>query len=1003
MAANRWGTILGWIALAFGLAPAAAVAAPGAATTGWVTNGPVHAMATDDAGRTYIGGSFTYVGPRLGSAIALTASGDQPAAGFPDVNGQVLAIADDGAGGWFLGGTFTAVGGIARNRLAHIRADRTLDPAWDPGADNTVRTLVRAGAALYAGGDFISAGGRPGTRVVKLATTGTGAGDPAFSLSSGPVRALALSGSGLYVGTTTTLVKADAATGVVDATWNPAPSTGVNALATGPDGLYVGGAFTTIGGQSRNGLAKLSLTGTGAADPAWNPDVSDGPGVQALALAGDDLYVGGGFAHVGGQAHYGAAKVASSGTGAVSAWNPGVGPVAAIAVTSAGVYLGGEVYAPAANARYLVRVAPDGTAAADHWTPNPNAAVTALAAAGDDVLAGGSFTSAGAGMRSRAGLSRLLPDGRLDTTFDPPSQPGSEVKALALDGGTLYVAGSLGLDGGPPVGLRRFSTATGALDPAWTPTTDVAAEPQALALSGDSVFAGTGLSSDALLKFSTSGSGARDTTWDPDADGHVYALAASGTDLYVAGSFGVLGNGIDGVYRDVVKLSTTGTGALDAAWDPQTFAVFTMALVGDDLYLGGAFPPIGGAHNARLAKVSASGTGAVDTAWEPQPDDDVTALAVSGGDLYVGGTFTRLGVASHARIAKVPLNGTGAPDPAFTFSASDEVDAITASPDRLVIGGAFTSTGSLSTQGVALFDFSAPSVDLSVPADGGRYRIGQDVRAAYGCTDPGGTDTIASCDGTVPAGAAIDTSTPGAHSFTVDTADTSGNAATKTVSYWVDDTVPTIAFGALPGGATYTIGERATITYSCDDAAGAQDIATCAGPIPSGGLLDTSTAGAFTFSVTATDRVGNTATARVSYSVWPPNLKPKPTPTPTPKLTLSALKLSPSAFRAEPRGAATGKPTAAARKLKRGTRVQFTLSAAARTTFTVIRPKKGKVKAKTLGTFTVAGTAKINRFILRGRIAGKTLKPGKYQLRAQAKDTKGTKSAIVVTSFTIKR
>ena len=138
----------------------------------------------------------------------------------------------------------------------------------------------------------------------------------------------------------------------------------------------------------------------------------------------------------------------------------------------------------------------------------------------------------------------------------------------------------------------------------------------------------------------------------------------------------LLGNGIDGVYRDVVKLSTTGTGALDAAWDPQASPVFAMALAGDDLYLGGSFP-YQGTLNRRLAKVSASGTGAADAAWHPVLDGSVTALAVSGGDLYVGGAFTTINNAAHARIAKLPLGGSGAPDPAFTFSASDEVDAIT--------------------------------------------------------------------------------------------------------------------------------------------------------------------------------------------------------------------------------------------------------------------------------------------------------------------------------------
>ena len=82
-------------------------------------------------------------------------------------------------------------------------------------------------------------------------------------------------------------------------------------------------------------------------------------------------------------------------------------------------------------------------------------------------------------------------------------------------------------------------------------------------------------------------------------------------------------------------------------------------------------------------------------------------------------------------------------------------------------------------------DRTAPTIMLIAPADGGVYTLGEAVLAEYACEDqPGGSD-VATCDGTVASGAAIDTSSVGTHSFEVKTSDHAGNTATTAVSYSV--------------------------------------------------------------------------------------------------------------------------------------------------------------------------------------------------------------------------
>ncbi|MFF4098639.1 IPT/TIG domain-containing protein [Streptomyces sp. NPDC001903] len=79
-------------------------------------------------------------------------------------------------------------------------------------------------------------------------------------------------------------------------------------------------------------------------------------------------------------------------------------------------------------------------------------------------------------------------------------------------------------------------------------------------------------------------------------------------------------------------------------------------------------------------------------------------------------------------------------------------------------------------------DTVAPAITIVRPV-AGTYLYRQAVTASYACTDA--TSGPASCVGTVPNGAAIDTSTLGSHVFTVNAKDVATNPATKSVTYTV--------------------------------------------------------------------------------------------------------------------------------------------------------------------------------------------------------------------------
>ena len=71
--------------------------------------------------------------------------------------------------------------------------------------------------------------------------------------------------------------------------------------------------------------------------------------------------------------------------------------------------------------------------------------------------------------------------------------------------------------------------------------------------------------------------------------------------------------------------------------------------------------------------------------------------------------------------------------------------------------------------------------------------------------------------------------------------------------YLVD---PTVDLRAPAAGAVFEVGAEAFAGFSCDDTGGS-GLDTCVGTVADGAAIDTSTGGERTFTVTATDRVGN--------------------------------------------------------------------------------------------------------------------------------------------------
>ena len=412
-----------------------------------MTGGTVSALAFDGT-KLYVGGSFSGFNQAISYGSPLDpGTGEPPLATLASVaGGAVNASVPDGAGGYFIGGDFTTVGGVARQRLAHVLADGSLDLTWDPGADASVKALYYDGTTLYAGGDFIYAGGlvRPGA----AAFDGTTGAVKSWTAKTSGVSAITGDGTNIYIGGSFQVVGAyvgsrgaalDTSTGQPNASF-PVVNGGISAVAPdGAGGWYIGGAFSKVGGLSRSNIAQINSDGSVS---SWNPSANSN--VFTLAVSGSTVYVGGNFSAIGGQSRNRIAALDAT-TGLATSWNPSVNnSVYTLVVSGSAVYVGGNFTATGGQSRGSIAALDATTGLATSWNPSASGQVTALAVSGSTVYAGGQFTSIGG--QSRNYIAALDATTGLATSWNPNAN--SNVNILAISGSMIYAGGSFSTIGG---------------------------------------------------------------------------------------------------------------------------------------------------------------------------------------------------------------------------------------------------------------------------------------------------------------------------------------------------------------------------------------------------------------------------------------------------------------------------------------------------------------------------------------------------------------------------
>lgn len=615
-------------------------------------NGVVRTIVVD-GNDLYVGGGFTQAGNVAANYIAKWNGTDWSPLGS-GLNNQVYAIKMDG-GKIYAGGYFTEAGGSPANRIAEWNGLSWT--ALGDGTNNTVRDIEVIGDNLYAGGFFTTAG----TETVNYIARWDGlTWYPLESGVGGPVLSLASSGSNLFASvdlfSTTGGSNIDLWNGT---NWSSIGNIGqervFDLLAVGSD-LYIAGNFSFIEGLPISNFARWNGT-------TWSGvGGSVGPQPQAIAFADGNFYLGGYVMYGINNNNTWVAGIARwDGTD----WYPldngmagGLDNIGrALAINGNNIYVGGSfIRAGATTVDKIAQWNGNGWLSMGDGVEDMTAnvgKVEAIAILGQDVYVGGDFTSIGGILANSLAKWDGSQWSNLDGGVLVSGGDAGIVNDMVIDGNELYVGGTFTSVGGIPAdSVAKWNGSQ------WVAIGGGISNSGAYALliDGGTVYMGGNIlldgSVDRIYIAQLVGN-----SWQEIGDGfndEVYALAMHNGELVAGGRFSMSGttpiNRIarwDGQNWNPLG-DGLGTGSNEKVLDLESHGA---------LYAGGSFTTTGSESSAGLATWDGMQWESFTVGIEnPSTPVTVNDIEFQGNVMYIAGSFTEMGGQPAFNFAKWGFN-----------------------------------------------------------------------------------------------------------------------------------------------------------------------------------------------------------------------------------------------------------------------------------------------------------------------------------------------------------